>query len=123
MGQYQQNPVSFSSFTSIAEPCNSTLTAGAASFAGASSCQLSAGQNRLATVGVVGGGALMPPAQNIGQTITVYNAAATAAKLYGDNGDTINGTAGTTGVTLGAGCTAYLTCWATGVWAGPVAAV
>lgn len=120
---YQQNIVPSSGFTSIQEPCSSTLVAGAASYAGASSCLLSAGQNRLTTVGIVGGGALMPPAQTVGQTITVYNSTATAAKLYGDNGDTINGVAGATGITLGAGCTAYLTCWATGAWAGPVAAV
>jgi hypothetical protein len=121
---YQQNPVPYTRTDSIAVGVNAALTAGAASFAGASSCLLSKAYNRISAVAVANGGALLPPAQNVGQTIVVRNDAATnAAQIYGDNGDTVSGIAGTTGVSLAAGDQAEFTCYQAGAWAGPKAEV
>lgn len=52
----------------------------------------------------------------LGQTFTVYNNGANPLTTYALGSDTINGTAGATGVSLTAGGTAYYTAIASGVW-------
>lgn len=51
------------------------------------------------TTAAAGTGVILPAAA-IGQTVIVFNGGANAIKVYGAGSDTIDGTAGATGVTL-----------------------
>lgn len=67
----------------------------------ASATQLNHGFNRIATCATLNDSAQLPSAVG-GMVVIVANDGAAAAKIYGKNGltDTIDGTAGATGVTL-----------------------
>jgi len=61
-------------------------------------------------------GALLPSAVKPGLVWTVYNAGAQTLTVYGAGSDTIDGTAGSTGVTIGAGKRAQFSIMANGIW-------
>lgn len=73
--------------------------------------------NHLATV-AASTGVVLPPAAGamVGQAIIVNNAGANIAKVYGAGSDTIDGTAGATGVHLTNAKRCIYYCIATGVW-------
>ena len=70
--------------------------------------------NRVTTA-ASGTGVVLPSAVG-GMNITVINAGANALQVYGNGTDTINGTAGATGVSLAAGKTAEYFTTVTGAW-------
>ena len=55
-----------------------------------------------------------------GMQMTVYNNTANAAQVYASGTDTINGAAGSTGISLGAAKTGVFTCYVSGAWTGPI---
>lgn len=61
------------------------------------------------TTAASGTGVILP-ASAVGQDIIVFNNGANAMKVYGAGSDTIDGTAGSTGVTLSAGARCRYTC-------------
>lgn len=78
---------------------------------------LTAGYNQVATVATIADSVQLPPAlQGVG--VFVKNSAAAAMQVFGANGltDTIDGTAGATGVSIAAGKGATFYCLANGVW-------
>jgi hypothetical protein len=87
----------------------------------ANSVQITTPMARITTVANANDGVVLPPALR-GMEISVVNdAAANAAKVFATGSDTINGTAGSTGVTLvaqngaGTGPTIYY-CFSNGAW-------
>lgn len=86
------------------------------------------GINHVTTVATAADSLMLPPAVP-GALVIVRNDGANAAQVFantqsslpsGDE-DTINGTAGETGVSVAAGKTAMLMCCVYGAWFGPVA--
>lgn len=67
----------------------------------ANALALTSAVNVLGTV-ASGTGAVLPPASTVGVggSVVIFNDGASAAKIYADGSDTIDGTAGATGVTL-----------------------
>lgn len=59
--------------------------------------------------------AILPPAK-VGLRICVMNSGAASAQIFANGTDTINGTAGATGVALANGATALYVCTKNGVW-------
>lgn len=76
---------------------------------------------RIITVASANDGVLLPPAVRGMEILLVNDAAVNAAKVFASGTDTINGTAGATGVALaavnggGAGPTIYI-CFTNGAW-------
>ena len=84
----------------------------------AGSLALTAAINRITTVATAGDSVSLPSAIG-GQAITVINAGAASMSVFSSNastGDTINGTAGTTGYAIAAGKTAEFISPAAGAW-------
>lgn len=71
-------------------------------------------QNRFTTVAASTGCVL--PAAVAGMNIVIINAGANSLQVYGNGSDTINGTAGATGVSLAAGKTAEYFTTVAGAW-------
>ena len=83
----------------------------------ATATALTANNNQLTTVGASTGVAL--PAAVVGMAVMIANKGANDVKVYGNGSDTIDGTAGATGVTLGhtAGTNSCIYfCCVTGTW-------
>lgn len=79
--------------------------------------QLAAQINRVTTAAASTGVNLPASATaGIGAIITLYNAGANAIKVYGLGSDTIDGTAGATGVTLTNALRCFYTCVAANTW-------
>lgn len=76
---------------------------------------LTAQLSRIATVANSGDGVLLPKAE-VGKSILVNNAGANTMKVFGSGSDTINGTAGATGVSQLAGVAFVYTCTTAGAW-------
>lgn len=87
---------SIGTFTYSAQSVADALTATGTTRA--TSLSLAAAINVLSTV-ASGTGVTLPDAP-IGSTVIVFNAGANAAKVYADGSQTIDGTSGSTGVTL-----------------------
>jgi hypothetical protein len=89
---------------------------------------LLAGINTITTVAGANDSVQLPRSQP-GKNLIVVNTTATAVQMFANTTsslpsgtqDTINGTAGATGVSLGANATALLISTAYGAWVGPVA--
>lgn len=85
------------------------------------------GVNHVKTVVSANDSLMLPPAVP-GAVVMMRNDGANAAQVFGNTQsslpsgaeDTINGTAGATGVSVGAGKTAILMCSVYGTWFGPV---
>jgi hypothetical protein len=75
---------------------------------------ITAMQSRFTTV-AASTGAILPVAV-AGMDLTIINAGANGLQVYGNGTDTINGTAGATGVTLAAGKTAQYITTVAGAW-------
>lgn len=94
----------------------------------AGSTLLALGVNFVKTVATGSDSLMLPPAVP-GSVLLVKNGGANAAQVFANTQsslpsgveDTINGTAGATGVSVGSGATAMLMCTAYGAWFGPVA--
>ena len=71
---------------------------------------------RFVTVGL-GSGAILPPAKE-GLSLTVINTGVNPLQLYGNGSDTINGTAGSTGVAVAANGIFRLVCPVDATWYG-----
>lgn len=100
----------------VVKPAYDGLTARAGG-GQASATQLNYGINRLSTVATLNDSAALPPAI-AGAQVIVINDGAAAAKIYGVNGgsDTIDGTAGSTGVTLTNNKRTTFECLTNGKW-------
>lgn len=81
----------------------------------ANSVQLTTSINRITTVATLNDGILLPVSAP-GVSITIINAGANGLKLFAVGTDTINGTAGATGIALAAGKTLTAYCTAAGAW-------
>jgi hypothetical protein len=83
----------------------------------ANAAQLVNGINTVGTVGGSGYSVQLPPAVK-GSFVLVANAGANPMQVFGKNGrtDTINGTAGATGVSQTNGLTALYMCAVNGAW-------
>lgn len=85
------------------------------------------GINRVVTV-AAGADSLLMPQSTPGATVNIRNDGASSATIYANPVsslpsavlDTLNGTAGATGIALAAGATAELRCYAPGAWVGAV---
>lgn len=83
------------------------------------------GINRIATVANANDSCMMPPSTP-GATVKIRNDGASNTTIYSSltssipaaTLDTINGTAGATGVTVAPGSTAELSCYKAGAWVG-----
>jgi hypothetical protein len=73
--------------------------------------------NRVTTVATAGDAVALPAAR-AGHQVCIINAGANSLQVYGQNGssDTINGIAGSTGVSQMAGSTVFFICPGNGVW-------
>jgi hypothetical protein len=69
----------------------------------------------LATV-ATGADSVQLPVAKVGLAITITNSGANSAQIFANGTDTINGTAGATGVALAAAATAEFICTKDGVW-------
>ena len=83
---------------------------------------LGAALNRVTTIASAADSVALPAAVG-GQSITVVNASSNSMQLFGAVGtsDTINGTAGATGIAVAAGKTLELVSWP-GIWHGLLSA-
>lgn len=83
----------------------------------AAAYQLTAQISRVTTVATSGNGVALVTA-NVGKSVAVINASANAMQVFGRNGttDTINGTAGSTGVSQPANTMYIYTCTMAGAW-------
>jgi hypothetical protein len=89
---------------------------------------LALGINKVTTVGSAADSVMLPKSTP-GAVVIVTNTTATAMQVFANTTsslpsavlDTINGTAGATGVSVAAGKTAIFMCSAYGAWFGPVA--
>lgn len=94
----------------------------------ANAVQLSSGISKIATVATANDSVKLPPSKP-GTTCLIQNSTANACQVFSNSTsslpagtlDTINGTAGATGISVAAGKTAMLSCTAYGAWFGPVA--
>lgn len=77
--------------------------------------QLTTPLNRITTVGTAADSVKLPTAAP-GTTITIVNAGANAAQIFGSGSDTINGVATDTGVSQAAGSTLNYQCYTLGAW-------
>lgn len=90
--------------------------------------KLSTASNRVITVATANDSVALPPSSP-GQQISVTNSGANSLQVFSSltssipagTLDTINGTAGATGVAVANGKTAVFTCFTAGAWIGPVA--
>jgi hypothetical protein len=71
--------------------------------------------NKIATVGTTADGVLLPKATP-GASVVIYNGGANSATVYGNGSDTINDTAGSTGIAQGASTAVEYFCPAAGKW-------
>lgn len=105
-----------------------TITALAGGAQSALTPVLALGVNKITTVASANDSVVLPPSKP-GSVCFITNTTVTAAQIFANLTsslpsnveDTINGTAGATGVSLAAGKTAILMCSAYGAWFGPVA--
>lgn len=82
----------------------------------ATSLLLSAANVNIAVVATAADGVKLPPAK-VGMEISIVNSdAADAAQIFASGSDTINATAGATGVSLAAGAAAIFRCIKDGNW-------
>lgn len=83
----------------------------------ANATQLASMFNTVATVATIGDSVQLPPSRP-GRSIGVVNNGANAMQVFAQNGssDTINGVAGSTGVTQMAGSTVFYQCTKAGTW-------
>lgn len=90
----------------------------------ASAIQLAYGWNRLSTVATLNDSVALPPAV-VNARVLVVNDGAAAAKVFGKNGltDTIDGTAGATGVALTNAKRCEYFCLTAGKWVSLLGAV
>lgn len=95
-----------------AESCADALTAAGSTRADA--LALTAQVNNVTTAAASTGVVL--PAASVGQIITVFNNGANPIKVYGAGSATIDGTAGSTGVTLTNALRCAYICVAAGKW-------
>ena len=79
--------------------------------------------NILTTVAVANDSVKLPPAtaNNVGQSVYVFNTTATSAQVYGSGTDTINGVATGTGVAVAGNKTGLFVVQAAGKWVGVLA--
>ena len=83
---------------------------------------LSAQCSRVTVVASAGDAVKAPYAATPGAWFEVINSAGVnSLQLYALGSDTLNGTAGTTGIAVAAGKQAIMTCYTAGAWIGPVA--
>jgi hypothetical protein len=90
--------------------------------------QLTSIINRVTTVATANDSVMMPVSAP-GTTVKVLNSGANTLKLFANTVsalqsgvlDTLNGTAGATGITVAAGQAAELSCYSAGAWLGAVA--
>lgn len=94
-----------------------TITAHAAG-GQASAVQLVNGWNRVTTVGTAADSVAMPAALKGRRVLVINDAGANAMQVFGINGgtDTIDGTAGATGISVAAGHRAVYFCLTAGAW-------
>lgn len=85
------------------------------------SYQLGGSFSNVATVAADNDGVLAPYPASRGVQFTVTNSGAHSLQVFAIGTDTLNGTAGSTGVAVAAGKTAVFTAYQTGAWVGPVA--
>lgn len=106
---------------------NDAITA----FAGggqASAVQLGSGLSKITVVASANDSVKLPPSKP-GATCQIQNTTGNACQVFSNSVsslpssvlDTINGTAGATGISIAANRTAILSCTAYGAWSGPVA--
>lgn len=76
---------------------------------------LNAAYCEIATV-ATGADSVILPIAVVGISIVVTNSGANSAQIFGNGSDTIQGTAGATGVALAAGAVAMFKCTKAGVW-------
>lgn len=89
---------------------------------------LDGGVNNIATVASANDSVVMPKSSP-GKVVYLRNGSTNACQVFANTAsslpsgvqDTINGTAGATGVSIAAGKTAQFICYAYGAWLGPVA--
>lgn len=81
------------------------------------SYSLTATLSRVTTVASGNDGVLLPPA-TAGAFYAIQNSGANTMTLFGSGSDTINGTAGATGISVTAGTMVFLVCAVQGVWIG-----
>ena len=94
---------------------NPSITALAGGALSASTPVLTLGSNTLTSV-ASGSDSVVVPKAVAGNVVFVANAGGNDAKVYGNGSDTINGTAGATGVTLANAKRALYVAAANGVW-------
>lgn len=85
------------------------------------SYQLGGAYSNVTTVATDNDGVLAPYPAVRGIQFLVTNNGAHILTVFGVGTDTLNTTAGATGVAVAAGKTALFTCFQTGAWVGPVA--
>lgn len=110
-------PLNFTTAALLTSGLPNELAAGALTAAGttrADALALTAQLNSVDTVAASTGVVL--PAAVAGQIITVFNNGANALKVYAAGSDTIDGTAGSTGVTLTNALRCAYICCAAGKW-------
>lgn len=85
----------------------------------AAAFQITAAVTNVTTVGLAADSLVLPPAStNLGKTFTIYNNGANNLTLYANGSDTINGTAGATGISLPNAGVVVLQSVASGAWLG-----
>ena len=77
---------------------------------------LKVGLNQVATVATAADSVVLPACTNAGMIVVARNSAANAMQVFAAGSDTINGTAGATGVSQAATTGAVYMCTATGSW-------
>lgn len=82
----------------------------------ASATALGSAINQISTVATAADSVVLPPALAGNQMLVINNGAA-AAQVFANGSDTIDGTAGATGISLAADGKAIFACYANGKWA------
>lgn len=96
----------------VAKSVTNTITATGSNQA--TGVALTSEYNRV-TVGTLNTGVVLPAAA-VGERVVVFNDGSAAIKVYGNGTDTIDGTAGSTGVTLTNTKRCDFVCFAAGAW-------
>jgi len=81
----------------------------------ASAVAITAMQAQISTVATTADSVVLPPALP-GMEITIVNNGANSAQVFGNGSDTINGTAGSTGVAQAAAAVTIYYCFVSGAW-------